>query len=83
MLGWSRRFGGIFFGECGAETSSSAGVDTDSDVSTNDRNGGYFGSIFQVRSMMPKAKSKGQELWNNFLSGGVGGLVVFLTSRAL
>jgi len=25
--------------------------------------------------MMPKAKSKGQELWNNFLSGGVGGFI--------
>ena len=38
-------------------------------------NGGYFGCIFQVRALMPKAESKGQELRNNFISGSVGGFV--------
>lgn len=38
-------------------------------------NGGYFGCIFQVRALMPKAESKGQELRNNFISGSIGGFV--------
>lgn len=38
-------------------------------------NGGYFGCIFQVRSLMPKAEGKGQELRNNFISGSIGGFV--------
>ncbi|KAF8273599.1 mitochondrial carrier domain-containing protein [Lactarius quietus] len=38
-------------------------------------NGGYFGTIFQVRSMLPKAESPQGELLNNFISGSVGGFV--------
>lgn len=38
-------------------------------------NGGYFGCIFQVRSLMPKAENKGQQLRNDFISGAVGGFV--------
>ncbi|EIM84448.1 organic acid transporter [Stereum hirsutum FP-91666 SS1] len=38
-------------------------------------NGGYFGSIFQVRAMMPKAETPSGELFNNFVSGSVGGLI--------
>ncbi|KAH7101403.1 mitochondrial carrier [Auriculariales sp. MPI-PUGE-AT-0066] len=38
-------------------------------------NGGYFGSIFQVKAMLPKATTPGGELLNNFLSGSVGGFV--------
>lgn len=37
--------------------------------------GGYFGSIFTVKSMLPKAESKSGELFNNFVSGAVGGAV--------
>jgi solute carrier family 25 2-oxodicarboxylate transporter 21 len=36
-------------------------------------NGGYFGCIFQVRSMMPKAETPQNQLFNNFVSGAVGG----------
>ncbi|KAH9015588.1 mitochondrial carrier domain-containing protein [Lactarius pseudohatsudake] len=38
-------------------------------------NGGYFGSIFQVKSMLPKAETPQGELLNNFASGSVGGFV--------
>ncbi|MCO5589534.1 hypothetical protein L7F22_043502 [Adiantum nelumboides] len=38
-------------------------------------NGGYFGCIFQVRSLLPKPEGKGQELRNNFISGAIGGFV--------
>ncbi|VDC04693.1 unnamed protein product [Peniophora sp. CBMAI 1063] len=38
-------------------------------------NGGYFGTIFQVKGMMPKAETKQAELFNNFVSGGIGGFV--------
>jgi solute carrier family 25 2-oxodicarboxylate transporter 21 len=38
-------------------------------------NGGYFGCIFQVRALMPKAEGKAQELRNNFISGSIGGFV--------
>jgi len=38
-------------------------------------NGGYFGCIFQVRSMMPKAETPQAQLFNNFVSGTVGGFV--------
>jgi len=38
-------------------------------------NGGYFGSIYQVKSLLPKPKDKGQEMMNNLLSGTVGGCV--------
>jgi len=38
-------------------------------------NGGYFGSIYQVKSLLPKPKDKGQEMMNNLLSGTVGGCI--------
>ncbi|KIM53348.1 hypothetical protein SCLCIDRAFT_139207 [Scleroderma citrinum Foug A] len=38
-------------------------------------NGGYFGSIHQVRAMLPKAETPQGQLFNNFLSGAVGGFV--------
>ncbi|KAI3609763.1 putative odc2-mitochondrial 2-oxodicarboxylate carrier [Moniliophthora roreri] len=37
-------------------------------------NGGYFGCIFQVKSMMPKAETPQAQLFNNFISGSIGGL---------
>ncbi|KAF8830058.1 hypothetical protein HHX47_DHR2000685 [Lentinula edodes] len=38
-------------------------------------NGGYFGCIFQVRAMLPEAKTQQGTLFNNFISGAVGGFV--------
>ena len=38
-------------------------------------NGGYFGCIFQVKSMLPKPTNKSEELKNNLISGTVGGCV--------
>ncbi|KAI0035525.1 mitochondrial carrier [Vararia minispora EC-137] len=38
-------------------------------------NGGYFGSIFQVKAMMPKATTPQGELFNNFVSGAIGGFI--------
>jgi len=38
-------------------------------------NGGYFGCIHQVRSLMPKAENPQSQLFNNFVSGSVGGFV--------
>ncbi|KAI5991178.1 mitochondrial carrier [Pisolithus albus] len=38
-------------------------------------NGGYFGCIHQVRAMMPKAETPQGQLFNNFVSGSVGGFV--------
>lgn len=38
-------------------------------------NGGFFGSIYQVRSMLPKADTPQGTLMNNFISGTVGGFV--------
>ncbi|KAJ4490473.1 mitochondrial carrier domain-containing protein [Lentinula aciculospora] len=38
-------------------------------------NGGYFGCIFQVRAMLPEAKTQQATLFNNFVSGAVGGCV--------
>ncbi|TFY71504.1 hypothetical protein EVG20_g1486 [Dentipellis fragilis] len=38
-------------------------------------NGGYFGSIHQVKALLPKPDSPSAELMNNFVSGGVGGFV--------
>jgi len=38
-------------------------------------NGGYFGSIYQVKALLPKPQDKGQEMMNNLLSGTVGGCV--------
>lgn len=38
-------------------------------------NSGYFGCIFQVRSMMPVAKDKSTQTLNDLLSGAIGGTV--------
>ncbi|KAF8549395.1 mitochondrial carrier, partial [Imleria badia] len=38
-------------------------------------NGGYFGCIYQVRSLLPKAETPQSQLFNNFVSGAVGGFV--------
>lgn len=38
-------------------------------------NGGYFGCIHQVRSIMSPAETQQGELFNNFVSGSVGGFV--------
>ncbi|KAG8931716.1 hypothetical protein FRC02_002322 [Tulasnella sp. 418] len=38
-------------------------------------NGGYFGSIHSVKSRMPKAETPGGVLFNNFVSGSVGGFI--------
>ncbi|AAW42240.1 hypothetical protein CNBC4680 [Cryptococcus deneoformans B-3501A] len=38
-------------------------------------NGGYFGAIFAVRNLLPKATSKKQELSNNLIAGTVGGFI--------
>ncbi|CAK5269419.1 unnamed protein product [Mycena citricolor] len=36
-------------------------------------NGGFFGSIFQVRALLPKAETPQGTLLNNFISGSIGG----------
>ncbi|WVN85377.1 uncharacterized protein L203_100522 [Cryptococcus depauperatus CBS 7841] len=38
-------------------------------------NGGYFGSIFAVKGLLPKATTKKQEFINNLTAGTVGGFV--------
>lgn len=38
-------------------------------------NAGYFGCIFQVRELMPKAEGKGQQMRNDLLAGATGGTV--------
>lgn len=38
-------------------------------------NGGYFGCIHQVRAVMPRAETPQGQLFNNFVSGSVGGFV--------
>jgi solute carrier family 25 2-oxodicarboxylate transporter 21 len=38
-------------------------------------NGGYFGSIHQVKALLPKAETPQGQLANNFVSGAVGGFV--------
>ncbi|KAI9674761.1 MAG: hypothetical protein M1817_001665 [Caeruleum heppii] len=38
-------------------------------------NAGYFGCIFQVRSLMPQATSKTQQMRNDLLSGATGGTI--------
>ncbi|KAI9849491.1 MAG: Mitochondrial 2-oxodicarboxylate carrier 2 [Sclerophora amabilis] len=38
-------------------------------------NAGYFGCIFQVRELMPKAENKGQQTRNDLISGATGGTV--------
>ncbi|KAH0566475.1 hypothetical protein GP486_000117 [Trichoglossum hirsutum] len=38
-------------------------------------NAGYFGVIFQVRALMPKAETKGAQMTNDLLAGAIGGTV--------
>jgi solute carrier family 25 2-oxodicarboxylate transporter 21 len=38
-------------------------------------NGGYFSVIFKLRQIAPKAKSKPEQLFNDFCCGAVGGTV--------
>lgn len=38
-------------------------------------NAGYFGCIFQVRALTPKAESKTQQIGNDIVSGTIGGTV--------
>lgn len=38
-------------------------------------NGGYFGSIFQIKAMLPKAETKQAEMLNNLAAGTVGGFI--------
>ncbi|KAJ1913252.1 hypothetical protein LPJ71_002561, partial [Coemansia sp. S17] len=38
-------------------------------------NGGYFGSIFAIRGMLPKAQTKKGELAVNFAAGAIGGII--------
>ncbi|KAH9925618.1 mitochondrial carrier [Epithele typhae] len=38
-------------------------------------NGGYFGSIFQVRAMLPKPESNSQRLTNDLIAGTIGGTI--------
>ncbi|GJN71967.1 putative mitochondrial oxodicarboxylate carrier [Purpureocillium lilacinum] len=38
-------------------------------------NAGYFGCIFQVRQMMPKAETQRGQMFNDLISGAIGGTV--------
>ncbi|CCE64013.1 hypothetical protein TPHA_0G01770 [Tetrapisispora phaffii CBS 4417] len=38
-------------------------------------NAGYFGIIFQVRSLLPKANNKNQSIRNDLIAGSIGGTV--------
>lgn len=38
-------------------------------------NAGYFGIIFQVRSLLPKAQSKAQQTRNDLIAGTIGGTI--------
>jgi len=38
-------------------------------------NGGYFGCIFQIRALLPKAETPSGTLINNLISGTIGGFV--------
>ncbi|KAI0133497.1 mitochondrial carrier domain-containing protein [Xylariales sp. AK1849] len=38
-------------------------------------NAGYFGVIFQVRELLPKAETKKAQVTNDLISGGIGGTV--------
>ncbi|CUS20433.1 LAQU0S01e06480g1_1 [Lachancea quebecensis] len=43
-------------------------------------NAGYFGVIFQVRSLLPKAQSKSQQTGNDLIAGTIGGTIGSLMS---
>lgn len=38
-------------------------------------NAGYFGVIFQVKELLPKAEGKGQQIRNDLIAGSIGGTV--------
>lgn len=38
-------------------------------------NAGYFGCIFQVRQLLPKADNKSSQMVNDLISGGIGGTI--------
>lgn len=38
-------------------------------------NSGYFGCIFQVKALLPKASAKSEQIRNDLLSGAIGGTV--------
>lgn len=38
-------------------------------------NAGYFGIIFQVKSLLPKATTKQGQMTNDLIAGGIGGTV--------
>lgn len=38
-------------------------------------NSGYFGCIYQVRTLLPPAKDKSQQVRNDFIGGAIGGTV--------
>ena len=43
-------------------------------------NAGYFGIIFQVRALLPEAKSKSQQTRNDLIAGSIGGTIGSLMS---
>lgn len=38
-------------------------------------NGGYFGSIYQIKALLPKTTDKKSEMLNNLAAGTVGGFI--------
>jgi solute carrier family 25 2-oxodicarboxylate transporter 21 len=46
-------------------------------------NAGYFGSVFQIRALMPPAESKGQKTRNDLIAGSVGGSIGTLLNTPL
>lgn len=38
-------------------------------------NAGYFGCIFQIRALLPKALDKGQQMQNDLIAGAIGGTI--------
>ncbi|KAF8963290.1 mitochondrial carrier domain-containing protein [Flammula alnicola] len=46
-------------------------------------NGGYFGCIYQVKSLLPKPETPQSELLNNFVSGSIGGFAGTLLNTPL
>jgi solute carrier family 25 2-oxodicarboxylate transporter 21 len=46
-------------------------------------NAGYFGVIFQVRELLPKANSKQGQVGNDLISGSIGGTVGTLVNTPM
>ncbi|KAI8069363.1 mitochondrial carrier domain-containing protein [Gongronella butleri] len=46
-------------------------------------NGGYFGTIFKVKDMLPAPTSKNEQLRNNFIAGTIGGTVGTMLNNPL